>query len=633
MLTERASSADSRNDVGEGEPLPPSRFARDIDPRIEDVILACLERDVAARPRSAIAVATALPGGEPLAAALNAGRIPSPEMVAAARQNALRPAVAWTLAGCLVAGVGAISFLTRDELRKVAPRRSPPVLVARAQEVIRSLGYNRAPADSAYWFTWKRSYREQATDRDVTFRTNEAEPPGGARLLRFVYRESPDPLLAGNLFGRVTYRDPPAEVPGMVDVNLDTEGRLLRFVAVPGMREQPVELPPSKPSWSALLERAELQANELVAVAPRCTPPVAHDTWMEWETRPVEPIERLRVTAAAFDGRPVYFDMDTVREDPPAAHSGDATPTVSRLTSEPTVLFAIAAVALVSAILVARYRLLLGQDDRRGASRLALYFFSLNLISTVLWPDHVAHFSEEYFLIAKVVAWGLYWSATGAVLYLAFEPSVRRRWPAMLIGWNRVLAGRIDDPIVGRDLLVGTVAGTAMAGLLWLAHASGSVFGLVAVPPFRPALEAFREPRHLAALVIYLHASALVTGLGSLFLFLSLRSLLRAKSLAMVAWIVGYGVVVVRTATLGSDWRVGLPGCLAAAVLAFLVLDRFGLVALCATAFTSSVFTSLPAALEFSAWYSNRSLISLGIIVGIGLYGARTAVRSLARRI
>ena len=357
---------DSRNDVGEGEPLPPSRFARDIDPRIEDVILACLERDVAARPRSAIAVATALPGGEPLAAALNAGRIPSPEMVAAARQNALRPAVAWTLAGCLVAGVGAISFLTRDELRKVAPRRSPPVLVARAQEVIRSLGYNRAPADSAYWFTWKRSYREQATDRDVTFRTNEAEPPGGARLLRFVYRESPDPLLAGNLFGRVTYRDPPAEVPGMVDVNLDTEGRLLRFVAVPGMREQPVELPPSKPSWSALLERAELQANELVAVAPRCTPPVAHDTWMEWETRPVEPIERLRVTAAAFDGRPVYFDMDTVREDPPAAHSGDATPTVSRLTSEPTVLFAIAAVALVSAILVARYRLLPGQDYRRG---------------------------------------------------------------------------------------------------------------------------------------------------------------------------------------------------------------------------------------------------------------------------
>ena len=148
---------------------------------------------------------------------------------------------------------------------------------------------------------------------------------------------------------------------------------------------------------------------------------------------------------------------------------------------------------------------------------------------------------------------------------------------------------------------------------------------------FRPALEAFREPRHLAALVIYLHASALVTGLGSLFLFLSLRSLLRAKSLAMVAWIVGYGVVVVRTATLGSDWRVGLPRSSLPAVAAGVPgarplrpgrAVRDGV-------HQQRASTSLPAALEFSAWYSNRSLISLGIIVGIGLYGARTAVRSL----
>jgi serine/threonine-protein kinase len=631
----RARGADavleSQGDVRDGEPLPPSRLVRDIDPRIEDVILACLEREIADRPRSAISVATALPGGEPLAAALAAGRIPSPEMVAATRREALRPAIAAMLAASLLGGVAVISVLNRNVLRELAPRLSPPVLVARAQDVIRSLGYDHAPADSAYWFTWKSSYREQASDRDATFRLNEGEPPRTARLLRFIYRESPSPLLAGNLFGRVLYRDPPAEVPGMADVNLDTEGHLLRLCAIPGVREPQAGSLPAAPSWGLLLARAGLHVDDLSPVLPLRTPPVAYDTWAEWEMRSSAPDERVRVTAAAFDGRPVYFDIGAVQPHS-SQRASDDTRTVSRLTSDPTILVVCFVVGLVCAVLIARHRLLLGQADRRGASRLALYFFSLNLISTVLWPDHVAHFGEEYFLAARCLAWGLYWCAIGAVFYLAFEPSVRRRWPAMLIGWNRVLAGRLRDPIVGRDVLIGTVAGTVMVGIMWLAYAAGTWLGLTVASPFRPALEGFREPRHVAALVIFLHASTLAVGLGVLFMLLILRRLLRARWLALAAWIVGFAVIALHAFTLGFDWRIGLPAGLAGAAIAALLLDRFGLVALCAMAFTSSMLTRLPVALEFSAWYANRSLISLGIVVGIGLYGARMAVGGPARR-
>ena len=57
---------------------------RDADPAIERAILRCLDRDPARRPSSALAVSAALPGGDPLAAALAAGETPSPEMVAAA---------------------------------------------------------------------------------------------------------------------------------------------------------------------------------------------------------------------------------------------------------------------------------------------------------------------------------------------------------------------------------------------------------------------------------------------------------------------------------------------------------------------------------------------------------------------
>ena len=66
---------------------PPSAIVRDLDSGIERAILRCLESEPALRPRSALAVAASLPGGDPLAAALAAGETPSPEMVAAAGER------------------------------------------------------------------------------------------------------------------------------------------------------------------------------------------------------------------------------------------------------------------------------------------------------------------------------------------------------------------------------------------------------------------------------------------------------------------------------------------------------------------------------------------------------------------
>src|SRR6185436_10796139 len=51
----------------------PSSFIRDIDPAVERVILRCLANDPVQRPRSAREVIEALPGGDPLAAAMAAG--------------------------------------------------------------------------------------------------------------------------------------------------------------------------------------------------------------------------------------------------------------------------------------------------------------------------------------------------------------------------------------------------------------------------------------------------------------------------------------------------------------------------------------------------------------------------------
>ena len=83
-------------------------YARDIDPIVERVILRCLEKDPRQRPASVAHVAGALPGGDPLAAAIAAGETPSPEMVAASgSKEGLKPWIAWACLAFVVLGMAA----------------------------------------------------------------------------------------------------------------------------------------------------------------------------------------------------------------------------------------------------------------------------------------------------------------------------------------------------------------------------------------------------------------------------------------------------------------------------------------------------------------------------------------------
>ena len=81
-----------------------------IDPEIERLIQACLESEPARRPSSALAIAARLPGGDPLAAAVADGVVPSPEMVAAAGPEVrCIPRQAWALLGAVLVGTLAIA--------------------------------------------------------------------------------------------------------------------------------------------------------------------------------------------------------------------------------------------------------------------------------------------------------------------------------------------------------------------------------------------------------------------------------------------------------------------------------------------------------------------------------------------
>ncbi|MEP6915404.1 MAG: serine/threonine-protein kinase, partial [Acidobacteriota bacterium] len=115
---------------------PPSSIVTALDPRIERIILRCLEPDPSRRPASALAVSAAVPGGDPLAAALAAGETPSPEMVAAAGEGAgLNPRVAWPVFLAVIAGVAA-SFalaLRTSPLDRMRPEYTADVLAQKAR--------------------------------------------------------------------------------------------------------------------------------------------------------------------------------------------------------------------------------------------------------------------------------------------------------------------------------------------------------------------------------------------------------------------------------------------------------------------------------------------------------------------
>src|SRR5208283_2765220 len=119
-------------------------IAADIDPGVEKAIRRCLDPDPAHRPANVLSVAAALPGGDPLAAALAAGELPSPEMVAAAGETVgLRPGIAVACLVAILIGLAAGAYLTirYSALEKMHPDQPPEVLAHKAREIVARLGY------------------------------------------------------------------------------------------------------------------------------------------------------------------------------------------------------------------------------------------------------------------------------------------------------------------------------------------------------------------------------------------------------------------------------------------------------------------------------------------------------------
>jgi len=597
--------------------------AKDVDPAVERVIERCLAADPGQRPATALAVAAALPGGDPLAAALAAGETPSPDLVAAAGQQVgIRPILGMVCLAATVAGlVAAMLIGPRVQLiSKVAMEHPPDVLVEKSRDLARALGYTAKPAGVAYGFGYDPDFLQYVDRTDKSpgrwqHRLGNMQPSA----ILFWYRESPRMMVPEAFpLGTVDPGDPPPIVSGMVSVTLDPQGRLVAFDAVPPQVDTASgEVPP--PDWQRLFDAAGLDMSRFSAATPQWTPLGICDARAAWtgvlSSGPSSPV---RVEAAAWRGKPIFFQIVGPWTRAERMHSFMLTASIKAVAI--TVL-ALTGLLLVAAALLARHNIRRERGDRRGALRLAGFTACVFMLMWVFGGSHVASLGELP-LFFGALSCALLLAAGVWILYMAIEPLARRRWPHSMIGWNRLLAGGVRDPLVGGDVLVGLTLGTA-AALVSKLHQL-VLLGFGSMPSVTVYPGCLLGVVGTVAAFLTLIPNCVIQALIWFVLIFILRMVLRRDWLAAGAFVAIY-VLLGALASTGSPALAALFTAVSTGLLVFAML-RFGLVALIASFFVMVLLQMFPITADFSAWYAGASLFALLSVAALAALAFRASL-------
>ena len=652
------------------ERFDPGRLAESME-RVEvpasvvRMVLRCLERDPLRRPASAMAVLAALPGGDPLAAALAAGETPTPEMVAAAGgTGAVTVRRAAPLLAAVVLPVIVLALLNAA-LHEAAPPvpvdDDPAVLVDHARQTLKSLGHAPEGAFSASGVEWDRAFFAYR-DPDV-----RAAGPGTRRHAgTFWYRQSARRLVPSYLSMPVTLTDPPL-APGMVTLVLGPGRQLLRFTAVgpaympaqggaaeggvagpdsfasgglvsaagPTARAvaKPASVPPAA-DWAPFLERAQLGDPAALAPAePLLNPPVNSDRRYAWTVVPrgggparswAAPV---RVEAASLAGRPVHFAVLRPWEVPSAGGAvsdgaGPATGPFSTASGATApagrpwyerafdyVAFVVRLTLWVAAAALAIRNARAGRSDRRNAFRLGLAVFALHTIGTLMRSAHVPPSVAENTVVFNCLAQGIFRGAMAWLFYLALEPYVRRAWPDWLISWTRLLGGMtVRDPLVGRDVLGGlavAAVGTALTAGLALAAVKG--LGVVPTPTSWEIADAMRSTPSIVAVLLWNVSFAAIAASAIPFVAAAIFHTTGSRRAALPAAGAFLFLLMFAPSPAPAASAAGM-GLTAVTVLVGVVarlwaLARYGVLGLAACSLALFALQTFPPIFDATAWY------------------------------
>ena len=626
--TSRAELAKSR---AKDRPSKPSSHVSGLNPAIEKIILQCLEKDPRDRPRTAYEVLAGLPGGDPLAAALAAGQTPSPAVVADAKvEGSLHPLVAVSMLVVTVVGLALVLALASGRyLWELVPNQlSPRDLASRAQETIKQFGYTEQPLDTAYGLNDSEVMLNMLRDRDPSANRWKPLKTGQPPAMFFWYRQSPrwlEPHFnVGNHapIGYATADNPPLSTPGMVRVCLDLKGRLIEFQAQPAL--EPPSHPPSALDWPQILTETGLaQMQPTKDTQPGWSPPLFVEERLAWRGVYAEcPDIPVRAEAGLRNGRLVFFH---------AAPEHRRTTNLSLFAESPSVLGAremrdssgsslrgaFHALLLTIGLAMAWHNFRTGRANVRGSVILAGLVVVCSVLSWLFSAHHVPDFFAETEMLSAVLGDALWSAVQVGAAYLALEPLVRRRWPSRVVAWNRLLAGRWRDPLVGRDILIGCLAVVVLAIVAQIISRFASWLGR---PPDMPFVT--YNPVFTAGPAFALPAMVnwnILKTFGMFFIVFLLYTLTRR------VWLVGVlaGITAVLLILMAppGNWEFRLLIQVIAMTIFLTVLLRFGLLAVAAMSVTDTIRIGAPMTLDMDAWYAGSGLVYVAVLVGLAVYG------------
>lgn len=562
-----------------------SAIAAEIDPAVEKAIRRCLESDPARRPDSALAVSAALPGGDPLAAALAAGETPSPELVAASGATEGLPLgksvpLALGLAGLIIA----IPFLRINvELHSLTPyEMSVDALAQKVREHASALGYTSIPADRKYDLHWSvpiiENYRKRAKTVDEMRKLFVAESP-----VELAYRESPLPLNVPN--GEVTETRPAPIISGMIEAWLNSRGELREFKAVPPQTDaaEPRDLDPLLIARSTGLNLGEWQET-----SPPYTPLYAFDRIKAWTGK--HPGLDVPVTLQASSWHGKLTELYTVWPWSKPGRMPAQNIRNARQSARTMIYNVTSAIMFVFSAFLAIRNLRVGRGDLRGATRLAAAYALLSCITwvcTTHWIPDTAMFSIFATAASEwITSAGLVW-----LLYVALEPVVRARWPQSLITWTRLLGGKWRDPLVGAHVLYGALLGVVITFFFIGSQFYDAAYGEVGAATDS---NVGTTTRHFIATITGRLKGASEMGLIAIFVIFFFRRLLRKDWAASIAGSVLFALEE------GDVWQSGRFLDFAFFVLIFalliFVMLRLGLVSMTLAVFFVNMLLQTPGA-------------------------------------
>jgi serine/threonine-protein kinase len=579
-------------------------IAAEIDPAVERAIRRCLDPEPARRPASALAVAAALPGGDPLVVALAAGEMPSPELVAAAGKNEALPrrlAIPCLLAILVCLGATLAIHQASDAILHTPLALPPDALAVKARGFAQSFGFPRPPGDSTLWLSSRSSLITYLKKLPQPHRWDEwlaAEAPVMAH-----YRESLSPLIA-EPDGEVDGHNPPPTAPGMIEVSLDSLGQLREFSAIPydlaGAPENPA-------AAEAVFRVAGLDFAKFTETSPDRLPPAPADQIRAWKgPHPKIPATELRVEVATWKGRVTFATV--------AFPWATAVSNPSSLSSREIYTLLLSAAGMLAMAPFARRNWKRARVDRKGALRIAAASFLLDMIGwfgdvhAVPTADMLTFFyrAAGNWLIGAAVLW---------LMYLAIEPAIRARWPHSIVTWNRVLAGRWRDSQVAAHVLIGA----AMGSSIWLA-ASLVDFWRSAKGDLGAGGDLYftMGSLHWIAGCAHVFSNALFVSIALFFAVFAFRFLLRLDVLAAIAasllFIFSEGNVAS-----SPHWQIQALIYFVIYASIFFLLLRYGLVATMAAVVFINGSNAILLGGNWQAWYVPYGLASLLLLLAIAL--------------